>query len=424
MPKRESAGLLMYNTKDGKLRVLLAHPGGPFFAKKDAGYWTIPKGEPNKGEDLLTTAQREFEEETGLKAEGDFFPLGSITQKGGKVVHAWAFRGQWEKGRKPASSTFSMEWLPRSGKKQRFPEIDRAKMFSARKAKIKIKSTQYPLIERLLVHVQTELNGGLEEKRYITPQETLKHRFRNNPMPQWDAAVILFRGPGGSQQFIDAFGAKPLGYKTIWGMEETKGNYHAYEMGFNGMKVGVISRCNVGGPQAAIVIEELAAMGVKTIIGYGISGSIDPALKKGDQVYIREALLTDGTSRHYATQTPVIDKKMEKAIQTVSQKAGVPISPATAVTVDAVYRETEDAVKYWTAMGGQILNMEAAPFYAVSRKCGIRSILIGQISDCITGEDWEPWHDLEEATETSIKITQALMEEVFQAETSPKRKNK
>ena len=90
---RLSAGLLMYRIKDGVLQVLLAHPGGPFFVKKDDGAWSIPKGEPDADEDLLVTAQREFEEETGVKPTGPFIPLKPIQQKGGKIVHAWAFEG-------------------------------------------------------------------------------------------------------------------------------------------------------------------------------------------------------------------------------------------------------------------------------------------------------------------------------------------
>ena len=125
---RLSAGLLMYRIKDGAIQVLLAHPGGPYFVNKDDGHWSIPKGEPGPDEDLLLTAQREFEEETGLKPAGPFVPLQAVTQKGGKVVHAWAFEGDCD----PTtirSNTFTMEWPPRSGQQMTFPEIDRAEFF-------------------------------------------------------------------------------------------------------------------------------------------------------------------------------------------------------------------------------------------------------------------------------------------------------
>ena len=144
---RTSAGLLMFRTKEG-LEVLLAHPGGPYFVNKDGGAWSIPKGEPEPDEELLVTAQREFEEETGLKPTGPFIPLKPIQQKGGKVVHAWAFEGDCD----PAtlkSNTFRMEWPPHSGRQQEFPEIDRAEFFDLAMARRKIKAGQESLIDEL-----------------------------------------------------------------------------------------------------------------------------------------------------------------------------------------------------------------------------------------------------------------------------------
>src|SRR5688572_30597031 len=109
-----SAGVLMYRWTDRGLEVLLAHPGGPFFTRKDAGGWTIPKGEPDAGEALEAAAAREFTEETGLLVVGPLVSLGEIRQKGGKTVHAWAFEGDLPPGFTPASNTFEMEWPPRS----------------------------------------------------------------------------------------------------------------------------------------------------------------------------------------------------------------------------------------------------------------------------------------------------------------------
>lgn len=143
---RNSAGLLMYRVKDGGVQVLLAHPGGPYFAKKDE--WTIPKGEPEPDEDLLCTARREFEEETGVKPIGPFVPLKSIQQKGGKIVHAWAFEGDCDPTALK-SNTFTMEWPPKSGRQMDFPEIDRAAFFDLATAKQKIKAAQAALIDEL-----------------------------------------------------------------------------------------------------------------------------------------------------------------------------------------------------------------------------------------------------------------------------------
>ena len=147
---RLSAGLLMYRIKDGAIQVLLAHPGGPYFAKKDDESWSIPKGEPGPDEDLFLTAQREFEEETGLKPAGPFVALQPVKQKGGKVVHAWAFVGDCD----PAtihSNTFTMEWPPKSGQQQTFPEIARAEFSDLATARRKIKFGQVGLIDELEV---------------------------------------------------------------------------------------------------------------------------------------------------------------------------------------------------------------------------------------------------------------------------------
>jgi predicted NUDIX family NTP pyrophosphohydrolase len=145
---RISAGMLMYRMKDGKLHVLLAHPGGPLFKNKDDESWSIPKGEVEPGEDLLETAKREFEEETGFTPKGPFIALTPVTQKGGKIVHAWAFEGDCDPSA-IESNMFTMEWPPKSGRQMEFPEIDRAEFFDAVLAKRKIKAAQGALIEEL-----------------------------------------------------------------------------------------------------------------------------------------------------------------------------------------------------------------------------------------------------------------------------------
>ena len=145
-----SAGLLMFRVRNGVVEVLLVHPGGPFFQSKDKGTWTIPKGEIAEGEDLLARARIEFEEELGIAASGDWLELGSVKQKGGKIVHAWAFSGNLEEGFEPASNTFEMEWPPRSGKTQRFPEVDRASFFSVEEAREKINVAQTAFLDRLV----------------------------------------------------------------------------------------------------------------------------------------------------------------------------------------------------------------------------------------------------------------------------------
>jgi predicted NUDIX family NTP pyrophosphohydrolase len=148
MAKR-SAGVLMYRRRGAEPELLLVHPGGPFWKNKDLGAWSIPKGEYVEGEDPLTVARREFEEETGARPQGDYLPLGDITQPGRKVVTAFALEGDFD----PAtlrSNTFELEWPPKSGRKASFPEVDRAQWFAPAEARQKILKGQSELIDRLL----------------------------------------------------------------------------------------------------------------------------------------------------------------------------------------------------------------------------------------------------------------------------------
>ena len=144
-----SAGLLLFRRSGTSLEVLLVHPGGPFFSKRDEGAWSIPKGEALPGEDLLTRAKIEFQEELGIPATGRFLPLGWITRKGGKTVHAWAVEGDLPADFRLASNTFELEWPPHSGRRQMFPEVDRAEFFSGETARRKINAAQVELLERL-----------------------------------------------------------------------------------------------------------------------------------------------------------------------------------------------------------------------------------------------------------------------------------
>ena len=145
---KESAGILLYRRVHGRIEVLLVHPGGPFWQKKDLGAWTIPKGEIAPGEDPLACARREMQEETGYVCEGDAVPLPPIKQKGGKLVRAWAVEGDFD----PAtlvSNTFTMEWPPKSGRQQAFPEVDRAEWMSLGAAAARINPAQVALLEGL-----------------------------------------------------------------------------------------------------------------------------------------------------------------------------------------------------------------------------------------------------------------------------------
>jgi len=144
-----SAGLLMYRFRNGRVEVFLVHPGGPFFKNKDEGYWSIPKGLVESDESPLDAAIREFREEIGTSPTGPLLELGSVRQKGGKVVYAWAFEGDRDDSDALSSNTFSLEWPPRSGRFQSFSEIDRAEFFPMDQARIKINEAQREFLERL-----------------------------------------------------------------------------------------------------------------------------------------------------------------------------------------------------------------------------------------------------------------------------------
>jgi predicted NUDIX family NTP pyrophosphohydrolase len=148
---KTSAGLVMYRIRNGLLEVLLVHPGGPFWVKKDDGAWFVPKGEVEPGEDEMAAAKREFVEETGIvPPEGPFIPLGRVKHKSGKVVVAWAFAGDCDPGA-IRSNTFAMEWPPRSGRQQEFPEVDRAAFYTVEEARVKMHPAEFELLTRLEV---------------------------------------------------------------------------------------------------------------------------------------------------------------------------------------------------------------------------------------------------------------------------------
>ncbi|AWH86976.1 NUDIX hydrolase [Flavobacterium album] len=151
---KQSAGILLYRMNDGEIQFFLVHPGGPFFAKKNEGWWTIPKGELLQNELPLDAAVREFEEETGYSPKGPFTELQSITQKGGKKVLCWAAKGDLDDGT-ITSNTFEMEWPPKSGRKQIYPEVDKAGWFAIEEAKILINERQAAFLEELLTVLKT-----------------------------------------------------------------------------------------------------------------------------------------------------------------------------------------------------------------------------------------------------------------------------
>ena len=154
-----SAGLLLFRRRGGGLEVFLAHPGGPFWANKDAGAWTIPKGLVEPGEDPLAAARREFEEETGVRPDGPFLLLGSVRQRAGKEVHAWAFEGDADPDR-VTSNTMWVEWPRGSGRRVKFPEVDRCEWFDPDAARTKLNPAQAEFVTRLEAALAGEQGGA------------------------------------------------------------------------------------------------------------------------------------------------------------------------------------------------------------------------------------------------------------------------
>ena len=251
---------------------------------------------------------------------------------------------------------------------------------------------------------------------YITPEVFMQGRFDDNPRPEWKTAVLCFRDLEGSGLLVQGLGARPLGYQVLTGMGEFPGNPlpYTHELAIGQARVGVIARCGWGGPQTAILVEELAYIGVTKIIGIGAVGSIDPAIPKGSQVVAQVALTTDGTSKAY-TDAPELmgDALLCSLALAAGERLSTGVRKVCAVTTDAIYRETEAVVEAWRTKGAQVVNMETSALYAASATCGISSVWIGHVSDSMRGSEWEEWTGIEDMTVVSAKLVLAMLIEMY-----------
>lgn len=240
-------------------------------------------------------------------------------------------------------------------------------------------------------------------QRFITPAKLFAPRFpASNPRPQWDAAVVCFRDPTGSLLVVEELGGTPWGRKVFWGIDETPALPRVFEATVAGRKVGIVTHCIWGGPQASILVEELAELGVRYILGFGAAGSFDPTLPQGTQLVACVAPATDGTSRQYGPGPFLPDPSL------LALADGA--EPVAVATVDAVYRETPDLVAEWRALGTQVVNMESAPFYAAASACGVRALWLGQVSDMLL-DTWHDWHfDRQEMTRATVARCHAILE--------------
>lgn len=246
--------------------------------------------------------------------------------------------------------------------------------------------------------------------RYITPEAIIHSRLGDNPRPQWDAAVLCFRSYEGSGLMVEVFDAEPLGYKVLWGIDEVPGYPRVHEFTIGAARVGVVARCLWGGPQTAILVEELAHLGVKYIVGIGAAGSIAADLPRGTQIVATSALTTDGTSRAYTDEAEEhVASGIYAAIQQTEREHPWRLRPVRVATIDAIYRETDVLIRSLVEQGAQVVNMEVTPLYAASAACGVESVWIGHISDCLVDREWEPWDNLEQMTVQSAEIGLSIL---------------
>ena len=233
-----------------------------------------------------------------------------------------------------------------------------------------------------------------------------------SPAPAWKAALLVFRDFPSSQVALGLFApVEAVRYRVLYNMTSADFEPFVFEAEVGGNSIALVTRCVWGGPQTAILVEELAALGVRTIVGYGVAGSLDPELPQGSFVVAASALPTDGTSKAYAGDTALApDRELKQAAIAAAEEVGCPLRPVMAATVDALYRETPELVEHFRESGAQVIQMECSPLYAVSRACGVRSVWLGYVTDCLVGGQWHDWsRPIPNANENAIRICHQLL---------------
>ncbi len=248
--------------------------------------------------------------------------------------------------------------------------------------------------------------------RYITPEVCIENRLKDRPAPKWVAAFLVHRDYPSSQQVLRAFeNVRPVRYRMLYNMTHPEFEPCVFEADIGGQTIVIVTRVVWGGPQTAILVEELASIGVKLFLGYGIAGSIDRQLPQGALVVADSALPTDGTSKAYDTHgTQQAEAKLVTAAIDSAAAVGCDMKPVRAATVDALYRETPEVIDELAKQGAQIINMETSALYTVSATCGVRSLWCGYISDCLVDGKWDDWYaDLGNAAEKTVQTCRNLL---------------
>jgi uridine phosphorylase len=235
-------------------------------------------------------------------------------------------------------------------------------------------------------------------------------RLAGKPGPRWKVAVMAFRDHPGTQFLVKTFKARPFGRRVLYSLDQDPSHPEVFEARMGRHRVGVVGYCDWGGPMAAILVEELAALGVKYIIGYGACGALAHDLARGVQVVADRALPTDGTSRAYCRGSCRADPGLLNMVKRSAREMGIPLRAVTVATVDALYRETKPAMNRLRRMGAEVINLENTPLYSASRACGIRTVWIGHVSDRLVTDDWEHWHgNSDEISLTSARLCRAVV---------------
>lgn len=232
------------------------------------------------------------------------------------------------------------------------------------------------------------------DDRCLTPERVMINRFSQYSKPNWKVAILCFNNFLSCEVITNFFKAIPLkGYKIFYGIDSNETERQVFEATVAGNQIGIITRLSWGGPQAAILVEELSQLGVQYIIGYGAAGSIDKKLQKGDLVFGGNSLISDGTSRAYLQNQRTVDcdEDLLSILREVAQAISCRITEVTVANVDALYRETKELITQFQHEGAQIVNLETSALYASSKVCNTKSIWLGFISDSLVQENWDSW---------------------------------
>jgi len=255
--------------------------------------------------------------------------------------------------------------------------------------------------------------GEARQTRFITPEHCLRNRLNGQEAPSWPLALLVFRDHLGSQAVLDAFD-DPRSYaqRLLYNLTDPALPPTAFEVDIMGQTVLLMTRCVWGGPQTAILVEELACLGVPLILGCGAAGSIDPGLGRGAFVIAGDALPTDGISRAYGAGTRQVgDPDLAATVAAAMRRLDREPVTVTAAAVDALYRETPELIEEFRAQGGHVVNLETSSLYTVAAACGVRTVWFGFVTDCLVGEQWQDWYlDASDAASVTGQLCRHVVE--------------